>query len=304
MSKRFTSLIRLFVAIAALLLSSRLLPALTNSDVISLHKAGISTDTILLAINSAEEQAFDVSAAALVALKEAGVDESVIQAILLTSGETPVEKPVEQVASPPVVEEKLPAPPEAVVAVRVNQKTSPKPLFRPTPVYPQELKEKGISGSVSVRFTVNPVGDVKDIVILESDHELFATAAREALAGWKFEPATLDGVPVESDVKLSIPFNIADQASSLNRPPKPLYNPKPNYPRTLRDEGVTGYVKVQVVVDVTGEVQDIEVVASDNELFSEEAVKVLKKWKFAPALENGQPISSRVQFSIPFKIRD
>jgi TonB family protein len=329
---------RILTALLGLILSTQIISALSNSDVITLHTAGIGADTIVLAINNAETKDFDVSAEALVKLKEADVDEAVIQAILMTAGNPPIQSAVEQkeitpapvefvnateepvVESPPPMEVKVEPPVSSVVAtapvlepepaaepvvqVRARKKTPPQPLYRPAPTYPTSLKQQGISGSVMIKFVVNKEGGVQDIEIVNSDHDLFSAAASEALSSWKFRPGTLDGEPFDSDVKLEIPFNINEQLSPLNRAPKAMYKPKPNFPKSLRDKGVTGYVKVQFVVTDAGEVQNIAVVASDHELFTEEAIKVLKQWKFAPALKDGQPISSRVQFSIPFKITE
>lgn len=344
MSRLLSPPARVLTTIIAISFSCQLLSGLTNSDVITLHKAGIGADTIILAINSAEEQDFDVSTSALVALKEASVDESVIQAILLTAGGSRVAQKPEETA-PPVAEDtfditslfadvlveqdakeeivaKETVPQETVpqeelasdeellvarepeIAPEMKQKTPPQPIFRPAPDYPQSLREKGITGSVRVQFTVNTDGNVQDIEVIQSDHDLFSVAATEALSKWKFKPGLLGGEPVDTEVKLSVPFNITQQTASLNRAPKPIFNPKPNYPRSLREQGITGNVIVQVVINASGDVQDIEVLASDNDLFTEEALKVLNEWKYAPALQNGKPISSRVQFSIPFKIRE
>lgn len=54
---------------------------LTNVEVIALHRAGISSDVIVQKI-STSTAAFDTSTAALIALKEAGVPEAVITAML------------------------------------------------------------------------------------------------------------------------------------------------------------------------------------------------------------------------------
>ncbi len=288
------------------LLISQIVSGLSNSDVITLHNAGIGADTIVLAINNAEEKRFDTSAAALVELKEAGVDESVIQAILLSAGVPLKQAEMEEAPDPApktIVEREDPPPPPPEPEKPVVRRP-PQPVYRPAPVYPPTLREKGITGSVKLQFTVDVDGDVRDITILESDNELFSAAASEALTTWKFNPGTEDGKPVDSDVKMEMPFNIREAASSINRAPKALYNPKPTYPKALRQEGITGDVKVQFIVNTAGEVQDIKVISSDNELFTKEAIKVLQQWKFAPALKNGQAIDSRVQFSVPFKITD
>lgn len=56
--------------------------AVTNSDVITLVRSGLSEETIRLTVDSTAEANFDTSADALVALSEARVPESVIQAMI------------------------------------------------------------------------------------------------------------------------------------------------------------------------------------------------------------------------------
>ena len=78
----------IFRLIIGLLITAPWLHGLNNADIITLHQAGIGADTLVVAINSAEQKDFDVSALSLVGLKEAGVDESVIQAILISAGKS------------------------------------------------------------------------------------------------------------------------------------------------------------------------------------------------------------------------
>lgn len=60
---------------------------ITNTDVISMTKAGLSEQTIILAIKRGPVQ-FDTSPQALIALKHAGVPDRVLNAILAAHGET------------------------------------------------------------------------------------------------------------------------------------------------------------------------------------------------------------------------
>lgn len=73
-----------------------------NAEVMSLLGAGISEETILVAVQNATDAQFDTSASALVKLKEAGASETLLQAMLKQA--SAVEAPVPasaQVASRP-----------------------------------------------------------------------------------------------------------------------------------------------------------------------------------------------------------
>jgi hypothetical protein len=63
---------------------------MTNADVISLHRAGLSSEIIVNAVGQAPSRRFDLSPAALLELKSAGVGEAVILAMQNTAALTPL----------------------------------------------------------------------------------------------------------------------------------------------------------------------------------------------------------------------
>jgi len=72
------------------------------------------------------------------------------------------------------------------------------PLVRIEPTYPQRAAERGIEGWVLVRFTITPIGTVKDVVVVESNPpKVFDDAAVAAVSHWKYNPKIEDGVAVE-----------------------------------------------------------------------------------------------------------
>ena len=85
-------------------------------------------------------------------------------------------------------------------------KVPPKPLKQVVPIYPEELREKGITGEVEVQFVINPEGITKDIKVLKSPHKLFTESVTVAIGQWIFHPGTENGRPVDCKVKLTFPF--------------------------------------------------------------------------------------------------
>lgn len=82
---------------------------LTNADIVKMVSAGFSEATILEAIRS-NETAFDTSTDGLLALKQAGVSETVINAMLAAGRRTEKETPPEKPAEPkPAVDPKTPS---------------------------------------------------------------------------------------------------------------------------------------------------------------------------------------------------
>jgi protein TonB len=73
------------------------------------------------------------------------------------------------------------------------------------PKYPELLREEEIEGSVHLTVVVNRYGNVVDVKVKSSDHELMTAAAIEAIKQFVFTPATVNGVPVTSTID-DVPF--------------------------------------------------------------------------------------------------
>ena len=79
-----------------------------------------------------------------------------------------------------------------------------------SPRYPAMLRERGIEGSVTLRFVVDTAGRVEpaSVTVVSSTHELFAAAARAALPALRFTPAAAGGRRVRQLVELPFAFEI------------------------------------------------------------------------------------------------
>ena len=84
----------------------------------------------------------------------------------------------------------------------------PRILESEPPVYPEELRRQRVEGDAVTRAVVTREGTLRDLTPIEASHELFARAALECLAGWRYEPATLDGVPVAVTIEIPIHFRL------------------------------------------------------------------------------------------------
>jgi TonB family protein len=75
--------------------------------------------------------------------------------------------------------------------------------------YPKDAARKGIEGSVDVSFTVTSQGKVTDVLVLDADpSEIFNRSAVAAVRRWKYDPKTINGVPVESHQQLRLQFKL------------------------------------------------------------------------------------------------
>jgi periplasmic protein TonB len=80
------------------------------------------------------------------------------------------------------------------------------------PTFPNRALDRGISGEVTLSFTVTPSGKVENINVTGENPSGygFARAAREAVQNWTFQPQTIDGVPVAYPARYTISFKLED----------------------------------------------------------------------------------------------
>ena len=88
-----------------------------------------------------------------------------------------------------------------------------------TPKYPEILREAGVEGEVLVSFAVDESGepDVATLKVIQSTHELFSVAVREALPGMRFRPAERGGRKVKLTVQEPFTFTLVGTKTQQER---------------------------------------------------------------------------------------
>lgn len=82
-------------------------------------------------------------------------------------------------------------------------------LVRIPPVYPIRAQRRGIEGVVTVRFIVNENGLVEDVRIVKADPEnVFEKSVIQCVSSWRFNPGTVEGMPVKTMAETIIRFNL------------------------------------------------------------------------------------------------
>lgn len=81
-------------------------------------------------------------------------------------------------------------------------------VYFPQPPFPKEAKDLAISGEVKVVFIVGGDGMVADIEDIEAPHPSFEREIRRTFSTWKFNPATNNGIPVQSRKSIIIEFSL------------------------------------------------------------------------------------------------
>lgn len=116
-------------------------------------------------------------------------------------------------AQPVIEPARTPAPPARPAppprpAAREFVQARPLPGRAPAPQYPAQALRRGEEGTVSVRAEVGPDGVPTSVsLVAGSGSRLLDRAALDAVRGWRFQPATLDGRPTVSSVVVPIDFS-------------------------------------------------------------------------------------------------
>ncbi|MCH7665166.1 MAG: energy transducer TonB [Acidobacteria bacterium] len=85
---------------------------------------------------------------------------------------------------------------------------APKKLFFPSPQYTEIARKARITGVVIIEAIIDKQGDVTNVKILKGLPMGLDQAAADAVARWKFEPATLNGKPVAVIYNLTVNFQL------------------------------------------------------------------------------------------------
>lgn len=84
-------------------------------------------------------------------------------------------------------------------------------------------------------------------------------------------------------------------------PAHPTYSPEPEYTEQARNAAIQGYVTLAVTIGTDGRAHDVKLLNALGYGLDEKAVETVKSWRFAPALQNGTPIESKLAVEVVFR---
>lgn len=83
--------------------------------------------------------------------------------------------------------------------------------------------------------------------------------------------------------------------------PIAVVRPAPRYPQEALRRNIGGIVRVQAVVSPDGSVERLELASSSgNRHLDRAALEAVRRWRFTPAVRNGQPVSATVIVPLEF----
>jgi hypothetical protein len=169
-------------------------------------------------------------------------------------------------------------------------------------VWPQAL-DGATTGSASFYVSVDPSGQVREVVPVSTANERTNESVCRQLMKWKFKPITKDGMPAQAESLLTFTLN-----TRAFGPPSPLSDAEVRKLASNTVEPVispgtfpagTTYT-LRAAIDSDGRL--IEVIAGDGppKLFSP-CYQAVSKWQFKPIFQNGEPMPYRAEiaFRVP-----
>lgn len=90
---------------------------------------------------------------------------------------------------------------------------------------------------------------------------------------------------------------------TVDQPPQASYQAPVVFPPRARAQGLEGYVVFSLLIGITGEIEQLEIVESYPEgVFDEAATQGINQWKFEPATYQGQAVRAWAKQRIRFDL--
>lgn len=77
---------------------------------------------------------------------------------------------------------------------------------------------------------------------------------------------------------------------------------EPEYPEYAKQNNMEGTVMVRVTLSDRGKIEDARVVESSNNMFDEPALTAVRRFRFKPAYNRGEPVRSTVMVPVHFRL--
>jgi TonB family protein len=94
-------------------------------------------------------------------------------------------------------------------AVARQSGETPRFVYQPTPAYPEEARQQGWEGTVTLHLELRADGTVGDVQVARSSgHEVLDTAAQETAKTWKHTPVPLEGGQATRWAEINLTFKL------------------------------------------------------------------------------------------------
>jgi TonB family protein len=184
------------------------------------------------------------------------------------------------------------------------------------PSYTPDAMRDGVQGAVRLECVVGVDGTVGDVRVVESLDPGLDAQSVDALKQWRFKPGSKDGVVVPVLVEVEMTFTLGPrEGPSLGSPeivregaagltlPQVIEKFDPVYTTDAREARVQGSVVLDIVVLPSGRVGDVRVAKPLTPGLNREAIRAVRRWRFAPGRIDGRAVPVQVSIETTFALR-
>ncbi|MEO5565312.1 MAG: energy transducer TonB [Luteimonas sp.] len=116
-------------------------------------------------------------------------------------------------------------------------------------------------------------------------------------------PPMATAPPIYPSPPVNLPAEPAPAVVVDRFAPQLTFSPPPRYPRDARRRGESGTVLLRVHVTRNGDAGAIELVqGSGSRSLDRAAIEAAHRWRFEPAVRNGEPVESSLQIPVEFAL--
>ena len=90
------------------------------------------------------------------------------------------------------------------------------------------------------------------------------------------------------------------ELGDLDKHPRPLFQVKPNYPYSLKQAQIAGWVQLEWIIDPNGKVLRPRALKSSHREFEQPAIESILRSKWQPGRKDGQNVAVRVRQRMDF----
>jgi TonB family protein len=184
------------------------------------------------------------------------------------------------------------------------------------PDYPADALKENVGGMAMIRMVVDEKGNVSSARILDATDPRLGAAALAAAKKWTFTPALDAGRPVACSMDAPVEFSPAGGARKgkpgMVPPPNQTPQPSPrvpaktnaaytaDYPDSLLDRKLSGFVRFECTVTPGGHATAVRVLSSTHADFVLPALRSLDRWEFTPGMQGDLPVESKIEGDLTF----
>ncbi|HEU0300236.1 MAG TPA: energy transducer TonB [Longimicrobium sp.] len=188
--------------------------------------------------------------------------------------------------------------------------------------YPRALRSTGTRAEVRVRFAVDPRGDPRHALVVQSSDPRFDAPTLDALRRLRFQPARMDGEPVWAWMEVPVEWTDPEESAPVMGDGQEGYEMSAvtdlprvrnalafqqalvrEYPPALRGAGVRAVVHARFRVEPDGTITNPSILRASAPGFEEATLRVVQTLTFTPARLNGRPVRVWMELPIQWEAR-